>query len=270
MKIAIVTLTFNQLEQATRPYIESLYAHTPKEDFQLIVVDNASSDGTVQYLRELEQQHGNVTLILNKENLGYSKGNNQGLALVDKSTPFIGLFNNDILFTPNWLPNVLKEFERDPRIGLASARINHINKRKAKLTKDNYLERYGRLLSRYKESFTCNVWAFFCCVVIRRETFEKVGYLDERFTPAFFEDDDYCFRSLYAGYRNGYVNTAFIFHNHCATTGNMEGRKKLIERNRKYFYEKHYLGQYIYERMRDEHKPLRKVKAFFKRLAGRE
>ena len=103
-KLTIVTLTYNQLERATKPYIESLYKYTNIEDFDLILVDNNSTDGTVEYLKELQTKYNNVTLIFNDKNLGYDIGNNQGLKLIDTTgdtkNKFIGLFNNDLFFIP--------------------------------------------------------------------------------------------------------------------------------------------------------------------------
>ncbi len=257
MKISLVTLTYNQLETATKPFINSLYKYTSESDFELVIVDNNSTDGTCDFLKDLQSKRKNVRVIYNSENLGYSKGNNQGLKIVDESSPYIGLFNNDLLFTPNWLDNVVAEIEKNPRIGLASARIN---KNKKVMSPDNYLEKYKKYLSRFKNSFDENLHTSFCCVVFRREVFDKIGFLDENFTPAFYEDDDYCFRSLYAGYLNGYINTAFIYHNHCSTSGSIEGRNKLLERNRKYFYSKHYLGKYIYEKTGRGKSWFRKIK----------
>ncbi len=259
MKVSIITLSYNHLEDATAPFIESLYQYTSEKDFELIIVDNNSTDGTVDFLKKLEAEKSNVRVIYNAENLGYSKGNNQGLKIANPSIPYIALFNNDVLFTPNWLENSLLEFEKDSKIGLASPRIN---KNMKVMRKDEYLHKYKKYLCQFKESFTYDLMPRFCCVIFSRKLFEKVGYLDENFTPAFYEDDDYSLRSLYAGYRNGHINTAFIYHNHCTTSGNIEARNKLLERNRKYFYSKHYIGEFIYEK-------LGHGKSWIKRLFGK-
>lgn len=262
MKLSIVTLTYNHLDEATRPYVESLFEHTASEDFELVVVDNGSTDGTVDYLHEVARDRPNVRIHANRENRGYSRGNNQGLGMIEKSD-YVGLFNNDLMFTPCWLPRMIEAFERDPGIGLASPRIN----RDSRIDRSNYLHAYPSLLRRHREVFTSNITPYFCCVMMRRTTFERIGLLDERFSPAFFEDDDYSFRSLYAGYRNGYVNTAFVLHNHCTTSGGIPQRKALIERNRRLFYDKHWLGRYIYERELDRRRPMRRLVRALRRIA---
>ena len=103
-KTAIITLTYNKLEVATKPYLDSLYQYTDENEFDLIIVDNASSDGTIDYVKDFAKNHKNITIICNNENLGYSKGNNIGIkSVIDKDYEYIALLNNDILFTPNWL-----------------------------------------------------------------------------------------------------------------------------------------------------------------------
>jgi GT2 family glycosyltransferase len=267
-KISIVTLTYNQLERATKPYVESLFKYTSKDDFELVFVDNASVDGTVEYLKDLEGKYDNIRVIYNAENKGYSKGNNQGLLEISKDTPFVGLFNNDILFTPGWLEETLRVMDADKKIGLASPRINRNTK--VGMTPENYLQKYKSYLKRYKGEFSYGIKVFFCCAIVRREVFEKIGLLDENFTPAFYEDDDYLFRSLYAGFRNGYVNTSFVYHNHQTSTGGLPEKEAILKRNKEYFFDKHYLGKYFYESVEIQRKPLRMIKHCLKNLFAKK
>lgn len=252
MKTAIVTLTWNKLKEATIPFLDSLYAYTDPEDFELIIVDNGSHDGTVDYLSSQVRKRSNMKVLFNKTNLGYSKGNNQGLRMISIDAEIIGLLNNDILFTPGWLTRMRDFLLSEPRVGLASPRINL----SSRINSANYLRRYRGLLGRYNSSFSLSITPFFCCVMLRRSTFEAIGFLDEDFSPAFFEDDDYSFRSLYAGFINGYVNTTFLFHNHCTTSGSLPNRKALIAKNQSLFFKKHYLGKCIYEERAWRKRPL--------------
>ena len=91
MKLSIITLTYNKLKY-TKKYVESLFKYT--KDFELIIVDNGSTDGTREYLQSLN----NVKLIFNDENIGFSKGNNQGLTIAEGE--YIAFLNNDILLYP--------------------------------------------------------------------------------------------------------------------------------------------------------------------------
>ena len=69
-KTAIITLTYNKLEVATKPYLDSLYQYTDENEFDLIIVDNASSDGTIDYVKDFAKNHNNITIICNNENIG--------------------------------------------------------------------------------------------------------------------------------------------------------------------------------------------------------
>ena len=245
MKTAIITLSMNELHETTIPFIESLYKYTDSSKFTLFVVDNHSTDCTKEYLEEQLKKRSNIRLQLNPSNVGYSKGNNQALKQVSEDYDLIGLFNNDIMFTPGWLEAMESHFHTISNLGLISPRINKV---RSSMSPSNYLWKYKNYLKRYKDSFTNNLTPYFCCVMMHRTVFEKVGFLDEDFSPAFFEDDDYSFRALYNGFINGYANNAFCFHNHCKTSSKLSNRKDLIDRNRALFYSKHYLGKYIYEK----------------------
>ena len=139
-KVALVVLSWNKFEKTTKLFLDSLYKFTSKDLFDLIWVDNASSDETVDYVENYAKQRDNINLIKNSENLGYSKGNNIGIKLaLQGEYEYIGLLNNDILFTPNWLETVLDGFTKDDSLGLVSTRPQ----KRMKLDATNYLEKYN-------------------------------------------------------------------------------------------------------------------------------
>ena len=109
MKLSVITLTYNKLEY-TKKFIESLYKYT--KDFELIIVDNGSTDGTVEFLKSLKD----VKLILNNENKGFSAGNNQGIELAEGE--YIGFLNNDILLYPAWFEACEEVFKIESNIAL--------------------------------------------------------------------------------------------------------------------------------------------------------
>lgn len=244
-KAVLIMLTYNKLEKATKYCLNSLYEFTDENLFDLVIVDNASSDGTVGYLREFAKNHNNVNIIENFENLGYSGGNNIGLRYIkDTEYEFVGLLNNDILFTPNWLENTMESFNFNETLGLISPRNNE----KCKLTPDNYLNGYKKYLSKYKSALKYVVTPFFSCVIIKKEVVDKVGLFDENYSPAFWEDNDYSFRAAYLGYSLAYTNSAFIYHNHGTTSSSINS--EIFERNKQYFFKKHPLGKWIWEHKR--------------------
>ena len=244
-KTAIIILTYNKLNEATRPCLESLYKNTDVELFDLYVVDNGSKDETIVFIEEYQKRYPNIKLIKNLQNEGYSKGNNIGLKeALKKDYKYIGLLNNDILFTPDWLNKTIEAFSLDEQLGALSPRNNE----KTNLTAFNYLNSYKKYLSKFKTPIRYVVTPFFSCVIFKRRVLDEIGLFDENYSPAFFEDNDLSFRVLYKGYSLGYCNNTFIFHNHSTTSKNID--KSIFERNKEYFFKKHPLGKYIWEHKR--------------------
>ena len=79
MDASIIVLAYNHLDETTAPCLDSILEHTDLTRNELIVVDNASSDGTAEYLREFQRRHPKVQLCLNDVNKGYAGGNNLSL-----------------------------------------------------------------------------------------------------------------------------------------------------------------------------------------------
>ncbi len=118
---SIVMLTFNALGM-TKKTIDSIVDNTDWP-YELILVDNGSTDGTIDWLKKLDKKLDNVRLILNKENKGFSAGNNQGVAIA--SGEYICLLNNDVLVGDGWLEDLISAFDRDEKIGMVSALTNN-------------------------------------------------------------------------------------------------------------------------------------------------
>ena len=100
MKTSIIILTRNKFEY-TKLCIESVRKYTQKDAYELIVVDNYSTDETREWLKE----QVDVKVIYNSENVGFPKGCNQGIAIAEGEN--ILLLNNDVIVTENWLDNLI-------------------------------------------------------------------------------------------------------------------------------------------------------------------
>lgn len=242
-KASIITLCYNQLETATKPFIKSIYQYTNPDLFELIIVNNASSDGTYEYLEQIKNEYNNIKVIHNTENLGYSKGNNQGMELAEGD--YLIMLNNDTLFTPHWLEGIIDILANHPEIGILSTKTNHCGgdrqliKNYKSLTPENYLTNID--LSA-KEPITYSDIIFFFCWALRREVMNDIGLLDETFGLAWFEDADYTYRCLYKGYKCAVANNIFIYHNHSQTSsklGETEEGQALFYKNKAYFENKH-------------------------------
>jgi len=182
----IVVLTWNKLE-LTKKFITSYLKHTLLST-RVIFVDNNSTDGTKEYLRSLtDTDHCQFHVIYNSKNEGFVTGVNQGLNIV--SAPYIGIVNNDVIFTDGWLNEIIALFQKRPEIGLLNPNSNTLA---AKVPAGTSLDNFAKNLKKNKKG--CFVEMPFCvgfCMVIKNETFKKADKLSNEFYPMFFEDTDY-------------------------------------------------------------------------------
>ena len=231
MKLSIITLTYNQLKY-TKKYIDSLYQYT--SDFELIIIDNGSNDGTVEYLKSLGKN--NLKLILNKENFGFSKGNNQGIEIAEGE--YIGFLNNDILLYPNWFEECEKVFKNE-KAAFVSPR--HVNPYYDDTNDKSYIKYFRKLKfsKPYEKHFDDCV---FSCVLTKKEIINDVGKFDENYSPAFFEDNDYKYRAIEKGHGVYVCNTSCFFHYGSVTSVKLNQN---FERNKEYYFSKYPFGEYL-------------------------
>lgn len=206
---SIIILTYNQLEY-TQLCIESIRKFTPKNTYEIIVVDNGSTDGTVEWLK----QQIDINSIINKENMGFSKGCNQGIRIAKGDN--ILLLNNDTIVTPNWLYNLDASLWRGENIGAVGCMSNYVtNNQQVQVDYTNiyfmlqYALKFNKL--NFNNHHEMNKLIGFC-MMMKKEAINKIGLLDENFLIGNFEDDDYCIRLRKAGYKLILCNDTFIHH----------------------------------------------------------
>lgn len=258
MKLSIITLTYNHLDY-TKKFIESLAKYT--KEYELIIVDNGSTDGTREYLKSLH----NVKLILNDENMGFSKGNNQGIEIAEGE--FIGFLNNDILLYPDWFEEIEKVFTNEPRAAFVSPR--HVNPHYDDTNEYKYLNFYKNIYGcDYEKSFDECV---FSCVITKKKVLDDIGVFDEYYTPAFFEDNDIKYRAILADYDVYVANTVCFYHFGSITS--VEHNEN-FHKNREYYIQKCPFGEYlsitgrerdIYKRITEDFRrfPLKQIYSLF-------
>jgi GT2 family glycosyltransferase len=210
VRVSIVMLTFNRLD-VTQQAIASLRAST-QQPYELIVVDNGSTDETRTYLDRLERD--GVRVIRNAENRGVAAGWNQGLRAATGDCLMV--LNNDVLVSGDWLERLTRTAYALPRAGLMGCRANAISGPQY-LESDYKDPRDLPLFARRYAELTDATWFELpriaaVAMLWRRDVYERIGEFDEQFRPAGFEDDDYSMRALQAGYRNVVVNDVFIHH----------------------------------------------------------
>jgi len=255
-RVSVIVVTYNNLE-LTRACLEIIDEHSQYENIEIIVVDNASSDGTPAFLSEWVANGQNRRLILNDDNRGFAAANNQGLAVANGD--YLVLLNNDTYVTPGWIRTLVRHLQRDKTIGLIGPVTNNIgNEAKIDIAYDGMDEM--RLKSatytrrRIGQTYPLRTAAFFC-VMMPRATYERVGTLDEAFGRGFFEDDDYCRRIEQLGLRVVCAEDVFI-HHHLSASFNklkLQDRQKLFEDNKKIYEAK--WGEWVPHAYRSHESP---------------
>ncbi len=238
---SIVVVTFNNVP-LTRMCLESLRSRTVYPNFEVIVVDNGSTDGTTEYLRSLADDWPALQVIENGVNRGFAAANNQGLRAARGE--ILVLLNNDTVVTRGWLCSMVRALERNPRWGLVGAVTNAIgNEARIPVGYDSLegLDRWAgeHTWSRRGRSFPLSMAALYCAA-FRREVLEAVGELDERFEVGMFEDDDFSRRVRRAGYEIRCLEDCFVHHWQQASFRLLDPAEveRIYEANRRRYREK--------------------------------
>ncbi len=238
---SVIVVTHGNLH-LTRRCLESVLQGTDWPNLELWVVDNASSDGTPDYLSQLATTDPRVHVILNRENLGFAAANNQ--ALRQAQGDFLVLLNNDTVVPPTWLSRLIAHLVAHPEWGLVGPVTNWIGNEAQIPVGYRRLEEMPQWAEEHMERMDGRwlpipVLAMFC-VAMRREVFLQVGELDERFTVGMFEDDDYALRVRQAGLEVVCVEDVFVHHEGKAAFKKLapQAYQEIFETNRRRFEEK--------------------------------
>jgi GT2 family glycosyltransferase len=239
-KASIIILTYNNLDY-TRQCLESISAKTAYPSYEIIIVDNASTDGTVEFLQDYAASHPNFQLVLNGENRGFATGNNQGIAA--STGEYIVFLNNDTVVTQGWLSGLISHM-RDPAVGAVGPVTNSAGN-ESKIGADyseisgldNFARRYRQ--AHAGDSFEIRMLALFC-MLVRRSVIDQVGLLDERFEVGMYEDDDFSLRIRQKGFRILCAEDVYIHHWGSVSFSQLEAERyqRLHLENRKKFEEK--------------------------------
>jgi|GEM_PF-2348977 len=238
--VSVIIVTFNNLDY-TKLCIEGIYEKTAYPNLEVIVVDNASTDGTREYFSKLQTTHSDIKIIFNEENLGFAKANNMGVEV--SRGEYIIFLNNDTVVTRGWISELIKYF-KDPSVGMVGPVTNSIGN-EAKINGDyrdlSEMEQFAeRYTAKHKGvSFEISVLALYCAV-LSRKAIDKVGLLDEQFLIGMFEDDDYALRLKKEGFKIICAEDVFIHHFGGATLSRLQPNEyqRIFEENKRRYEQK--------------------------------
>lgn len=206
--VSIIVVNWNGGE-VFRDLLKSLSKIT-YSNWELIVVDNGSTDGSFQL-------PSNIKLIRNRTNLGFARANNQGYKI--SKGEYTLLLNNDTRVSEDFLGILVNRMKSDPSIGVIQPKIFLMDNPKfldnagSFLTRIGFLQHWGFMekdglgFNKEREIFSAKG----ACMLIRREVIEKVGLFDDDFF-AYFEESDFCWRVWMNGWRVLFFPKAVVYH----------------------------------------------------------
>ncbi len=211
-KISVIIPTFNSWE-TLKSCIASIQKQTLKP-LEIIIVDNASIDGTSEKVRKGFPQ---IEIVRLKENTGVTGGRNAGIKVVNRKTDYLFFFDHDMVANEKMLEELVKVAESNPKIGIVTPKIYYFEDKKRiwaagteiNLWTGQVLFRGGKDRGQYNK--IADVQVAPAAMLVRKEMIDKIGRFDDIYF-ATYEDTDFCFRARKAGYRVVYIPKAITYH----------------------------------------------------------
>ena len=203
-KVSIVVLNWNGIRDSLE-CLQSIETLT-YPNYEIIVVDNGSTDGSVACLRS---RYPNISIIENEKNLGFAEGNNVGIRYAfERGAHYVLLLNNDTVATPGFLDALVNVAERDPRGGSVGPLIVHYDASRTIWSAGGQTNLFsGKIASNRRQNrpqANCAGvlrvdWISGCALLIKADVIEKIGLLDKDYF-LYLEDADWGFRARESGY----------------------------------------------------------------------
>ncbi|MDD2482721.1 MAG: glycosyltransferase family 2 protein [Candidatus Shapirobacteria bacterium] len=209
MKISVIITNWNGLA-LIKKNLEQVIKVSPEAE-EIIVADDASSDKSIDYIKELQKKYSKLKLIANKNNLGFGKNSNN--AILKSKGDLVVILNNDIFPHQDYIKNALKHFSDPNLFGVGFAELGHENWARI-FWKNGYLQ-HEPGIDINKTHITA--WLSGGSSIIRKDIFQKLGGFDEVYKPFYSEDLDLGLRAWKSGYTLLWEPKCIVEHRHEST-----------------------------------------------------
>ena len=215
--VSVITVSLNGKKWLKDLFDSILESDYPPDKIEIIFVDNGSTDGSVEFVKDMFRNDARMTIIQNSGNLGWSPANNQGMKVAVGE--IVVCVSNDMIVETNWIKEIVKVMKADKQIGMVQCNSISMWDRKTPDSGMNYLDRFGYSYS-YASSKT-NHEVFFAegmAFAIKKEVIDKIGVFDDYFFME-YDDMDLSWRARLGGYKIFFVPTAIVYHARGGTVG---------------------------------------------------
>jgi len=214
--VYIIVINYNGEE-----YLKTCLSSIEKQtypNYKTIVIDNASTDNSEEYIKEYFPK---ITFIQAERNLGFAEGNNLAIKkALEKKAAYVFLVNNDTEFEIDLVEKLIKTAESDDSIGIVGPAVFDLKNKKSLQEMGMAIDKFGYALA--LKNLTDRDCVFFvsgCAMMIKSELILRMGFFDESYFM-FAEDLDICWRSILTGYKIIVNENAKIYH---ASGGSISG-----------------------------------------------